>query len=132
MVIPEKVTPSGVKLSDKKIHCGLGFEKMFDVFVYDGADREETYNKMFISPKQLDENETVLVDSDITDKYRLSKITSKGHLVYDLDSYGIVLVTDGKGSIGEIKVKVGDRLFVAENEGRLDIDGTLTVLLCRP
>ena len=132
MVIPEKVTPSGVELSDMKIHCGLGFEKMFDVFVYDGADREETYNKMFITPKQLNENETVLVDSTITDKYRLSKINSKEHLVYDLDSYGIVLVIEGEGSISGIKVKAGDRLFISENERRLEIDGKVTLLLCQP
>ena len=29
MVIPERVTPSGIELADIKLHGGLGFEKMF-------------------------------------------------------------------------------------------------------
>ena len=34
MVIPERVTPSGVRLAEEKLHGGLGFEKMFDCFEY--------------------------------------------------------------------------------------------------
>ena len=45
MVIPERITPSGVELSDVKLHCGLGFEKMFDCFIYNGYDRETIQEK---------------------------------------------------------------------------------------
>ena len=43
MVIPERKTPSGVELADIKLHGGLGFDKMWDCYNYDGMSKEEIY-----------------------------------------------------------------------------------------
>ena len=116
MVIPEKVTPSGVELSDIKLHCGLGFEKMFDCFSYEGVGREETKNRYFLYPKKIDDFVKVIVDEKTTDKFKLYEIEIDSEYVYKMNSYGIVLVTYGKGEISGLPVKTGDRLFVPENE----------------
>ena len=130
MVIPERKTPSGVELSDIKLHGGLGFDKMFDCFTYEGFDRETTYKKYFISPSQVNENVKVIADDKITDKFKLYEITSNNEYVYPMDLYGIVLVIEGDGTINNISVKQGDRLFVSENEGKLSISGQMKCLVC--
>ena len=132
MVIPEKITPSGIKLDDRKLHGGLGFDKMFDCFVYDGRDRETTYEKYFIKPRKVDENTEVLVDKNITDKFRLYKLKVNGNYIYKMQSYGIALVIDGDGRIDDFFVKMGDRFFIPESEKEINISGNLTVLICQP
>lgn len=132
MVIPERITPSGIELSDVKLHGGLGFEKMFDCFSYEGADRETTYNKYFVSPIQLDKNVKVIADEKITDKFKLYEISSENEYVYHMESYGIVLVIEGDGQLNDVSVKQGDRLFVPENEGKLRFSGRIKCLLCTP
>ena len=132
MVIPEQVTPSGVKLSDEKLHCGLGFDKMFDCFLYEGAEREETRKKYFLSPEKIDNNIKVIVDEKTTDKFKLYEIETTSEYVYEMNSYGIVLITSGEGEISGLPVKTGDRLFVSENEKEIRIKGTMKILVCRP
>ena len=132
MVIPERVTPSGVELSDVKLHGGLGFEKMFDCFIYDGQEREAVYEKYFIKPQKIDENLKVIADERITDKFKLYEISVAGEYVYNLDSYCIGLVTEGSGFVNNISVKAGERFFVSENEKELYISGDLSCLVCKP
>ena len=130
MVIPERVTPSGIEPADIKLHGGLGFEKMFDCFSYEGYDRETTYKKYFVSSVKLDENVKVISDEKITDKFKLYEISIDGEYVYPVASYGIVLVTEGEGMISNVPVKQGDRLFVPENENSLCFSGKIKSLFC--
>lgn len=132
MVIPERVTPAGVVLSEQKMHGGLGFDKMFDCFLYNGASREETRKNYFKNPKIVDECMNVIVDSDITDKFALIKIKCNKKYVYSMPSYAIALVTDGTGEINGISLKKGDRVFVSETEKTLDINGDIEIMLCMP
>ena len=44
----ERVTPSGLPVADAMCHQGLGFEKMFDCFDYQGyslAELQKKYNR---------------------------------------------------------------------------------------
>ena len=132
MVIPERITPSGVRLADEKLHCGLGFEKMFDCFEYNGMTREETREKFFLTPYRINDGEKVIVDESITDKFRLSEIETDGEYKFNLSSYAIAIVIDGEGSIGCENIKKGDRLFISESEGGLKIRGKMKILICRP
>ena len=45
MVIPERTSKSGITLSDEKMHGGLGFNKMFDCFIYKGYSEAELRRK---------------------------------------------------------------------------------------
>ena len=132
MVIPERITPSGIELAEMKLHGGLGFEKMFDCFTFEGLDRENTYKKYFIKPNQINKNLKVIANEKVTDKFKLFEILSENEFIYPMDSYGIVLVTEGEGTINNITVKHGDRLFVSESEDNLHIKGKIKCLVCKP
>ena len=132
MVIPEKVTPSGVVLSEEKIHGGLGFDKMFDCFSYEGLNQEETRKKYFKIPKRINDSVKIIADEEITDKFKLYEIEADGEYVYEMMSYGIALVIEGQGQISGIQVKHGDRVFIPENEKKIKIEGKIKILLCRP
>lgn len=132
MVIPERITPSGVELSDVKLHCGLGFEKMFDCFIYNGYDRETIQEKYFIKPQKIDDNLKAIADDRITDKFTLYEITVKGEYTYNPGSYCIGLITEGSGFVNNMSVKAGERFFVTENEKELNISGNLVCLVCKP
>ncbi len=41
MVVAERFTPSGRRIPDAKMHGGVGWDKMFDVYEYEGLDYEE-------------------------------------------------------------------------------------------
>ncbi|WP_115750426.1 type I phosphomannose isomerase catalytic subunit [Oceanobacillus chungangensis] len=53
----EKTSPSGFTIDDEMCHQGLGFEKMFDCFNYDGYSREETLEKWKIPASLINESE---------------------------------------------------------------------------
>ena len=132
MVIPEKITPSGVTLAEGKLHCGLGFDKMFDCFSYEGADSEETRNKYFIKPRIISQNVKAIADEAITDKFKLHLIESDGEYDYEMMSYGVALVIEGSGEINNLYVKPGDRIFISESEKQIHIKGKIKILVCRP
>jgi mannose-6-phosphate isomerase len=133
MVIPEKITPSGVVLPDQKLHGGLGFDLMFDCFVYDGYNEEETRNRYFIKPKKISETQMTLADNTITDRFRFDSFHVKESINIDCGSYGIILVIEGQGVFNGISLCKGDRVFIPEYEKQLAVESKdVTFLLCRP
>ena len=129
MVIPEKVTPSGVVLAETKLHGGLGFEKMFDCFIYEGMDEAKTRESYFIKPQKISETELQLLNCDM---FRLSQINLNGETNFEMDAYGIMVLVDGDATINGVNLTAGDRIFVSENEKNLKMTGCATVLVARP
>lgn len=129
MVIPEKITPSGVVLAEQKLHGGLGFEKMFDCFNYKGFSKEKTKEMYFKSPKKINEAEIELLNCDM---FRLSKLEVKNDIKFTMGSYGIAVVITGSAQINGIKLEEGERIFISEKEGDLIIGGMGEILICRP
>ncbi len=129
MVIPERVTPSGVRLSEQKLHCGLGFDKMFDCFEYNGLSEEETKKTYFKTPRRVSEVELELVNCPM---FRLSQLNVDGACDFLMDSYGIAVLIEGTANVNGIGLEAGDRVFISENEGNLQISGKAKVLVCRP
>lgn len=129
MVIPERVTPSGVVLNERKLHGGLGFEKMFDCFEYSGLDENTTRQRYFKKARQIDENLYELVNCD---KFRLYKIITDGTYTFAPDSYAIAVCVSGSVTAGGLKLETGDRIFVPDSEEKLNIQGNGEVLLCLP
>lgn len=132
MVIPERITPSGVVLTEQKLHGGLGFERMMDCFVYEGNSREETIRKYFRKPKKVDAVRTVLVDDTITDKFRLIRLDVTGQYRMKPDSYGIALAIEGCGEINGASIKKGERCFLPDAEKEWCVNGTVELLICTP
>ena len=129
MVIPERVTPSGIRLSEQKLHCGLGFDKMFDCFEYSGLSKEKTKKAYFKTPRRVSEVELELVNCPM---FRLSQLNVDGDCDFLMDSYGIAVLIDGIANINGIGLESGDRVFISENEENLQISGKAKILVCRP
>lgn len=135
MVIPERVTPSGVVLAERKLHCGLGFDGMLDVYSYEGLSEEETRARYFRHPAQVPNALVPIVDGDLTDKFSMSRLQVCGSAEAELsDSYAVVIVTEGSGALsseGErISLKKGDNLFVSANAGVLSLEGDIELVFC--
>lgn len=46
----ERTTPKGLVIDDRLCHQGIGFEKMFDCFSYEGVTRKEALERWFVRP----------------------------------------------------------------------------------
>ena len=53
MVVAERFTPSGRRIPDAKMHGGVGWERMFDVYEYDGHTYEETCARYVLKCSQF-------------------------------------------------------------------------------
>ena len=130
MVIPERVTPSGVELADVKLHNGLGFERMFDCFEYNGYTEAELRRRYWIAPKPVDSVQTVILDRDTTDKFRMVRFNVNGKYRYPLSGYAVAIVVDGTGTLSGVPARTGDPFFIDAQTDALDLDGDMTVLVC--
>ena len=135
MVIPERVTPSGVVLAEQKLHGGLGFDGMFDVYSYEGLSEQETRTRYFRHPAPLPNTPVPLVDEALTDKFSMMRLCVSGASEIDLtEAYAVVVVTDGIGTLSaadeRISLKKSDNFFVSANAGALSFEGNMELVLC--
>ena len=133
MVIPERKTPSGVVLAEKKLHSGLGFDGMFDVYDYTGLSEDQTRAKYYRCPERKINVPVSIVDGELTDKFSMTRLTVSGNTAYDLDgSYAVATVTDGEGVIKtkstQIRVKKSASLFISLDEGKLEFSGEFEIV----
>ena len=117
MVVPERYTPSGVKLDERKLHGGLGFERMYDCFCYDGADEETSRRRFFRQPQALDAHFSRYVDSAENGIFSVVACETKETARHTFrEPFAISVVTEGAGEItldGETKpIRRGDRLLL--------------------
>jgi len=117
----ERVTPAGLQIADFLSHQGLGFEKMFDVFEYDGISQEDAYSRWCIHPVVLEETAGYIRKEIIgyaqTPCFRMERyditesctFPESGHFtgLYILSGSGIL--TDDHG---DHKLSGGDQFFV--------------------
>lgn len=135
MVIPERVTPSGRVLSEQKLHCGLGFEKMFDCFGYQGYCLAELQEKYYRKAKLTDNAFASIVDRSLTDKFSMEGIRICGKTEFDLcDRYGVGILTEGACCLicddKTLSLEKGDSFFVAADSGLLSVEGQAEMILC--
>lgn len=133
MVIPERSSKSGITLTDKKMHGGLGFEKMFDCFNYDGMEEEELLIRYVRHPEILKNKMTPIVDSTLTDKFKMDMLSIDNSTNIDFkDTYVVAVVLNGSVEIdGKLYIK-GSELFILPNSGELTLKGNGDIMLCRP
>jgi len=130
MVVAERFTPSGRRIPDAKMHGGVGWEKMFDVYEYEGRTLEETCAKYV---RRSDARECVpspirICGPDFTDKFSMWRLSGVGTL--SLGGKGaVVVVTYGTGEVNGLAVKKGDRLVVAD-EGAVATRGDAKFVVC--
>lgn len=134
MVIPERKTPSGVELDERKLHGGLGFERMFDCFVYEGLPDAEVVQRLLPRPVETGTCRTQIVGEPYTSRFVMEKIAVNRTVSLRACDCGLVaVVTRGEGMMigrGECSVKQGDRLFIPADEGPLELQGNFELILC--
>ena len=132
MVVAERFTPSGRRIPDAKMHGGVGWEKMFDVYEYEGLDYEEVCRRYvgrgFSRKERKDHKAFCVCGPEFTDKFGMWRVLSGGRVVLPRES-SVVVVTDGNGSVNGIDVKTGDRLLVS-GEGNVEAHGDVALVVC--
>ena len=141
MVVAERVTPSGRRIPDAKMHGGVGVEAMFDVYEYGGATFEEVcarYVKRAVEGSQLVAPEagainrvpsvTKILGQELTDKFEMWRVTGGGRVTLPRDR-SVAVVTDGAGAVNGHAVAKGDRILIAE-ESQIVVTDSTTLIVC--
>ena len=125
MVVAERFTPSGRQIPEGKLHGGLGFERMHDVYVYDGVSYEDLCAKYVRRGGASAAGATRILGPELTDKFEMWRLSGDARL--ELGGAGTVaVVTDGAGTLNGVPVAKGDRLVVSgEDELETDVNGRL-------
>lgn len=130
MVVAERFTPSGRRIPDMKMHGGVGWERMFDVYEYDGLEYGEVCRRYIRHCSQVAidaNNKRQICGLEFTDKFSMWRLEGRGCL--DLPRAACVVVTDGVGAVNGFAVNKGDRLLVA-NEKTIKSEGNATLVVC--
>ena len=151
MVVAERFTPSGREIPEKKLHGGLGFEGMFDVYAYEGLTLDEIcsrYVRRAASPRgatetgpsahatsfparlapQSQAKPRQILGPELTDKFSEWLLKPGDELALPRDR-GVAVVTEGEGSLNGVAVRKGDRLVFAD-EHELKLTGQAEVVVC--
>jgi mannose-6-phosphate isomerase len=139
---PERITPKGNPIPDQMCHQGAGFDRMFDIFHYDGADREKTLAKYRISPRIKSRyegaKERILIDPSAAPFSMNEVIIDENYTFVNGDAFAIWIVIEGEGQLAETSItfKQADEFFVPQSCGSVEIKNTgqcrLRLIVCRP
>lgn len=109
----EKTTPSGLAVSDDMCHQGLGFEKMFDCFCYNGLTAEQTLESYRIKPVEMRPGEKEVIGYQNTNMFRLKVIeVAKEYVAGKTGVFSGIYFLKGKGTLNGKPVFQGDQFFV--------------------
>ncbi len=157
MVVAERVTPSGRRIPDAKMHGGVGWEKMFEVYEYEGLTYEEVCARYVkraaggsrccataaetaapIGGAQLAATAagainrapsvTKILGDELTDKFQMWCVTGDGRVTLPRNR-SVAVVTDGAGAVNGCAVAKGDRILIAE-ERLVEVAGGATLVIC--
>ena len=149
MVVAERFTPSGRRIPDAKMHGGVGWERMFDVYEYDGRTFEETVATYVrrgggtlgdralpiggalgcrALPVGADRRGARICGPEFTDKFEMWRLSGGGSVALDGAST-VAVVTEGEGTLNGLPVKRGDCLVVS-GESALVGAGFLSAIVC--
>ena len=126
MVVAERFTPSGRRIPDAKMHGGLGWDGMFDVYGYVGFEFDELCRKYVRRREDLASVRRV-VGSDLTDKFEMFVMSGGEQSVSG--AKGVAVVTQGEGRCNGLPVRKGDRIVFAD-ESSLRLDGGCEIVFC--
>lgn len=127
----ERITPSGLKVADTMCHQGLGFQKMFDCFHYEGVTQDEAVKRWFIRPAMLREQEGGSVISvlgyDATAFFSMEKIEARAGMDMEKESvFSGIYILEGQGTLSmngkRRKTKCGEQYFIPANAGEWHVE----------
>lgn len=137
----EKCNMLGERLPDFLCHQGIGFEKMFECFHYEGHTPEKLLEAFKPEPRPVsssaDLTQYALITAQETPCFALNALELRGQCSRATNGRPSALaVTRGSGEVDGIPVRAGDSLFVPAGAGvytlRANAGETLELLECLP
>ncbi len=134
----EIITPSGLRISDMQCHQGLGFDRMFDCFSYDGVSEERARELWCLKPETSEKDgcrTEEIVGYKATPMFRLQRITvnrDSSCILGDRDVFCGLYVLDGKGHLNSLDAEKGEQFFLPAGTDEVKIsadEGTSITLL---
>lgn len=99
----ERTTPGGFAVADTMCHQGLGFERMFECFHFEGLTREEIKKRWFLSKRSVtasgEGQVNLLVGKPETSYFSMREITVSGSMRFENNTFCVLYVLEGKGVI---------------------------------
>ena len=133
----ERVTPSGLAVADSMCHQGLGFERMFDCFEYDGTSLAETLRRYRVEPREeMGDGYRVkhIIYPEVTDMFSLDLLEVTGETKLANDTFCGIYVLSGEGSLDGAPIGACDHFFLPAACGELTLTATgdtpLTLIRC--
>ncbi len=120
----ERVTPKGIAVADEMCHQGIGFEKMFDCFEYDGMTAEEVLRR-----QGLKKRGRTVVGYEDTEMFALEMIDLDGEEHFEGDGrFCGLYVLGGEGTLDGAPVRTCDQFFVPAACEGFTLAGSMKVL----
>lgn len=140
----ERASASGMPIADSMCHQGLGFERMFECFDFNGLSREETLVRWRIPAKPLRADKQVEISQVIgyedTGMFRMEAITiHEGSLVVPpRPTFSVLYVLAGSGFLKSAEqhfsLRQGQQYFLPAAMGSFSLSGSpesdLKILHC--
>lgn len=108
----ERVTPNGLKVADQGCHQGLGFERMFDCFHYEGLTLEEVEARWKIPARRIDQACEEVVGYDKTSCFRMERFEVSSRYQFHRTPFCGLYVVQGSGRLDDAPLMQGDQFFV--------------------
>lgn len=123
-ICTERYCLDGTVRPDEKLHKGLGFDKMFDCFDYNGVTREEADKKWHIPKKIIEDNENFTLNEVIgyinTPMFRMVEVdVYKTYTILPTYVFSGIYVLAGEGLCGEENIKAGSQIFLSANSNEI-------------
>jgi mannose-6-phosphate isomerase len=128
----ERITPGGFVIADEMCHQGLGFEKMFECFYYDGHTAEETLSRCKIEPlvitKCSDYDESEIIGYNVTPCFAINKVIVRTQYLLENSQHRFsgLYVLAGRGVL-----KNDDEVFELEPGSQFFIPASLNKSIIR-
>ena len=131
----ERTTPAGLQVADSMCHQGLGFERMFDCFTYEGASLEETLRRYRIAPVQeVRDGCTVrhIIYPEVTDMFALDMLTVTSRVCLENRGFCASDVLEGSGRLTGERLEKCDHFWIPAACGAitLEAESPLRILRC--
>ena len=117
----ERTTPSGLAVSDFMCHQGIGFEKMFDCFTYQGFTEQEVLDKWYIK-----QEERKIIGYDSTELFKLAMVNIQSEEVFESGGvFSGIYILEGNGYLNDEIIKPGEQFFISAMCEKFEIKGNL-------
>lgn len=117
----ERVTPKGLQVADFMCHQGLGFDKMFDCFTYDGFPKEEVKERWGIKKQGRS-----IIGYNNTEMFALEMADISGSETFESGGvFSGIYVLEGSGSLNGEALKPGSQYFIGASCEPFEISGDL-------